>query len=84
MLQSCVSNDSVLLQLSYVGTVLNLNKGNNILGQQQQQDSQIQDKLAYDQQYQNKNRHLLANKRRNLASFLPNLDGQVSLAHPLT
>ena len=73
----------MLLQLNYVGTVLNLNKG-NILGQQQQQDSQIQDKLAYDQQYQNKNRHLLANKRRNLASFLPDLHGQVSPAQPLT
>ena len=75
------------VQLNFVGTVLNqqLNQDQqsqqNILGQQQQQDQQVQNQLSQDQQNQqkalNQGRHLLANKRRNLMSFLPNLNDQV-------
>lgn len=86
-----------LLQLNYVGTVVNqqLNQDaqaqQNILGQQQKADSQIQGQLNQDQQKQQdllnkkqQNRHLLANKNRSLMSFLPKLDDQVSPAHLLT
>ena len=109
-----------MLQLNFVGTILNQQQNQDqqtqqgLLGQQQQQDAKIHDSVSQDQQIQqgllDKNqspaaqssqssssqgssgqaqpvpstsgRHLLANKRRNLRSFLPNLDDQVRPAPP--
>ena len=91
-MQACIPDTFLLLQLNLVGTLLNqqgqqdqqIQQG--LLGGQQQQDQQIQNQVNQDQQNQqnllNKDqqqgRHLLSIRKRNLMSFLPDLNNDLN------
>ena len=83
VLHFCMSHDFVLLQLNFVGTVLNQQLGKDAnsqqygYGQQQQQDAQIQGLLN---KQQSNNRHLLSF----LDGINQDVNNKVHLACPLS